>query len=297
MRCLCACAILLASALFAAEPAAEPADKGLSSRPVKELEGIGITEHLGQMLPLDVPFVDDSKQPVTLRKYFTGKKPVLLSLVYFRCPMLCNLILNGEAEGIKQVKLTAGTDYECVVVSFDPLETPELAAANKERFLELYARPGAGQGVHFLTGNKESIQKLAGAVGFGFRWDEQQKQYAHQAAIYAVSPDGKLSRYLYGIEFDPQMLRLSLVEAGEGKVGSFSDRIVLFCYHFDPSGKKYTLQAWRVMQVAALLTAVLVAGAIGMFFMWERSRRQSSEPAPGSTETPQPRGAEDKGNA
>ncbi len=269
--------VLLSSALLAGEG---PSGGQVNALP-PALQGIGITEHLNAQLPLDLEFTDSTGRKVQLREYFNGKKPVLLALAYYRCPMLCNLVLQGMAESLNKLPWTAGKEYECVVLSFDPLEEPKLAAGARDTFIERYERPEGGPGIHFLTGAKAPIAALAEAVGFGYRWVPEEQQYAHAAAIYALTPDGKVSRYLYGIQYSPRDLRLSLVEAAEGKSGSFGDQILMFCFHYDDAAHTYTLAARSVMQLGGVLTLVFLAMFLGVY--WRRDVKRQTQKAAAST--------------
>lgn len=239
-----------------------------------ELEGVGITEHLGDTLPLDLAFKDSTGKNVRLGDYFDGQRPVILTLVYYNCPMLCNMVLNGLIEGMAPLEWSTASDFQVVSVSIDAREGPKLAAEKKKNYLEQYGKTGAGQGWHFLTGARENIQKLADTVGFGFKYDPDRMEYAHGAAIFMVSPEGKLTRYLYGIQFEPKQLKLALTEAGEGKLGSAVDQFVLRCYHFDPDSRKYGIYVWGVMRAGGLLTVLLIGFMLLVF--WRRERRKGT---------------------
>ena len=205
-----------------------------------ELEGLELSENLGESIDLDLNFVDEQGQPVRLAQYF-GNKPVLMALVYYGCPNLCNFQLNGLTQAMRQMRLQAGRDYEFVTVSIHPEEGPELAAEKKANHIQELGRPVAAKGWHLLTGVQENIKNLAQQVGFAYKWSQKTKQYAHAAMTYVLTPEGVISRYLYGVQFEPQTLRLSLVEASSSKVADVIDRILLFCFQFDPSLNKYTL--------------------------------------------------------
>jgi protein SCO1 len=197
---------------------------------------------------------------------------VILTLNYYRCPMLCGLMLNGMLDAMKSMAWTAGQEYQVVTVSFDPAESAFLARAKKQSYLEEYARPPAAGGWHFLTGMEPSIKALTDAVGFGYKWNDEKKEWMHPAAIYICTPDGRISRYLYGVMFEPQTLRLSLVEAAAGKVGSTSDRFLLFCYHYDPRDGKYSLAVMNLVRGGGVLTTA----ALGIFLasLWRAERRR-----------------------
>ena len=238
-----------------------------------QLEGLGIDEHLGDRVDLDLSFRDEAGALVPLKSFFSGIKPVLLTIVYYDCPGLCNYHLNGVTAALKQVDWSAGDKFELVAVSMDPKETPELADLKKKAYLKEYNRPEAEKGWHFLTGTEENIQKLARQVGFKYRWDDIQQQYAHASVAYVITPDGRISRYLYGIEFAPQTLRLSLIEGSSGKIGTLVDQLILFCFHFDPAQNKYVLYAFNVMRGGALL--IVVAIALILIPAWRRERRRT----------------------
>ncbi len=189
-------------------------------------------------------------------------RPVVLSLVYYECPMLCNQILNGMVGALDGVSFTPGKEFEIVTVSFDARETPQTAAAKKETYIKRYKREGAAGGWHFLTGDREQIERLARAVGFGFVWDERSQQFAHSSAIMVATPEGRLSHYFYGIDYDPRSLRLALVESSSSKIGSAVDQLVLYCYHYDPTTGKYGPVIMNIMRVAGVLTVIAVVGLI-----------------------------------
>jgi protein SCO1/2 len=243
----------------------------------KELEGIGITEHLGDKIPAGLQFVNEKGETVTLDSYIGQGRPVILNLVYYSCPMLCTLVLNGMVEGLKQVGYEPGQQFDIVSVSIDPRDTPEIAAMKKANYVKEYGRPSANMSWHFLTGQEPEIKKLTEAIGFKYRWDEQQQQYAHAAAIFILTPEGVLSRYLYGITFQPQDLRLGLLEASEGKIGSPIEKLLLFCYQYDPVGKKYALYATNVMRLGAAFTVLILGAFLGIF--WRAERQKSSQGA------------------
>lgn len=235
------------------------------------LQDIGINQRLNRQVPLDLVFRDESGQTVQLREYF-GEKPVILSLVYYECPMLCNLVLNGLLRSLRVLTFDAGQQFEVVTISFDPGETPALAAAKKRQYLQSYGRPGAEDGWHFLTGEESAIQQLSQAVGFQYTYDSEQDQYIHASGIMVLTPQGKLARYFYGVEYAPRDLRFSLVEASANKIGSLTDQILLYCYHYDPMTGKYGLLIMNVIRVAGLTTVVSLGGF--MLVMFRRDRQQ-----------------------
>jgi len=243
--------------------------------PSRLLQKVGINQKMGAHISLDLPFVDESGKDVTLRQYFG--KPVILALVYYQCPSLCNMVLNGVLRSIKQLDLVAGNEYEVIAVSFDPRETPEMAAAKKQTYLRDYKRPGAEQGWHFLTGPETSSKALADSVGFRYVYDALTNQYAHSSAIMILTPAGRIDRYFYGIEYPARDVRLGLVEASSERIGTPTDQVLLYCFHYDPTTGKYALVVMNVLRLAGLITvAVLATFMIVMFrrdFRAARSQR------------------------
>ena len=227
------------------------------------LNGIGIDQRLNENLPLALPFKDEEGRPVTLGDYF-GKRPVVLALVYYNCPMLCTQVLNGLVAALNTVSLDAGRDFDVVAVSFDPRETPAMAAAKKEAYLGRYRKPAAegGAGWHFLTGDEASIAALTKAAGFRYRFDGDLDQFAHASAIMVATPQGRLARYFYGIEYAPRDLRLGLVEASAGRIGSPVDQILLYCFHYDPASGKYGPVVVNIVRLAGLGTLLVIGAAV-----------------------------------
>jgi protein SCO1/2 len=241
------------------------------------LREIGFDQHLDQTLPLDTPFRDEHGQTVPIGQYF-GQKPVVLAFVYYECPMLCTQVLSAMTSTLGVLSLDAGKDFEIVLVSFDPRETPAQAAAKKAEYLQRYKRPGTEPGWHFLTGDESSIKRLTGAAGFRYVWDDQTQQFAHPTGIIIVTPDGRPARYLFGLEYGPRDVRLALVEASEGKVGSVADSLLLFCYHYDPMTGRYGLYIMRTLRIAGVATVLLIGSFI--FLAVRRERRHALRPAP-----------------
>ena len=249
--------VALAGAAFAQPGQPAPAQQSYSLqdsnlKPVipGALKGVGIDQRLDAQIPLDVVFNDEAGRALPLSTYFTGKKPVVLALVYYRCPMLCSEILNGLAGALKAVSLNPGQDFEVVAVSFDPKDTPEIAAAKKQSYLHRYNRPNTANGWHFLSGDEANIKALTDAVGFHYTYDPQTDQFAHASAVMIVTPAGKLSKYFYGVEYSARDLRLGLVEASANKIGTPVDQILLFCFHYDPTTGKYgalTMTSLRIV--------------------------------------------------
>lgn len=232
-----------------------------------------VTERLSAQIPLDHEFVDESGAKVAFRSFFARGRPVLLNLGYYGCPALCGAVLNGVVDGLKGVSLEPGKDFEIVTVSIDPKEQPELAKKKKDAYLEVYGREGARAHWHFLTSPDDQVKRLAQAVGFGYRYDEVTRQYLHGAAIMFLSPSGKLTRYLYGVELAPRDLRFAIVESGEGRVGTTWDRILLNCYGYDPRVRGYAVAARTVMFWGGAVTMLGVFSMIFVFF--RRERRES----------------------
>lgn len=272
------CRLIVATAVAIVGLAIAPQAQAQRKEPLPpELEGVGVTEHLGDQIPLDLEFVDSDGKPVTLKQLFDGNRPVVLTLNYSNCPMLCSKQLNGVFKALTQMPWNLGEQYEMLTVSFDPLETPERARLTKQKYLEIYRRAGADEGWHVLTGKEANIKKLAEAVGFRYKWLESSRQYVHIAVTYILTPDGHISRYLYGVEYDPQTLRLSLFEAADGKIGSTTDQILLFCFHYDAESGRYGLAATRLMQVAGGITIVVVGGLIWILRRREKAKNQTTK--------------------
>ena len=231
------------------------------------LQDIGLDQKLNEPLPLTLKFTDEQGREVTLGDYF-GRRPVILVLAYYECPMLCTQVLNGLASAIGVLNFSVGKEFEIVTVSFDPGETPELARGKKAAYIERYKREGAEGGWHFLTGSQHSITQLTRAVGFRYAYNAEVDQYAHPSGIMVATPDGRLSRYFYGIEYGPRDLRLALIEAADRKIGSPVDQLLLACFHYDPKSGKYSLAIMRLVQTAGILTVV----AIGLTILMLRRR-------------------------
>lgn len=239
-----------------------------------DMTGLGITEKLGNRIDLNLSFFDETGKVVQLKDYFTAKKPVIISLAYYQCPMLCGVVLNGLVDGIKGLTWTPGKEFTMINISFDTREKFALAAEKKKNLMDALGKPGAAAGWHFLTSDESQIKTLASQLGFGYRWDENEKQFAHGAGIFVLTPEGKLSRVLYGIQYKPSDLRLSLLEAANGKIGTIVDRIVLFCYSYNPQTRQYSVVLTRVMQAGAIVT-VLILGAFIAFTRMRELRGSS----------------------
>ncbi len=239
------------------------------------LDGIGLEEQLGESIPLDLVFQDETGADVRLGDYFDGTRPVVLTMTYHDCPMLCNLILDGFTNALRNFEWTPGDEYEVISVSFASDETPEIAARQKRRYIEELGKVDAAAGWHFLTGDDESIQALAASIGFQFKWVEERQDYAHPAVLTFLSGDGMISRYLFGLEFPQRHLRNALVEASEGKIGTTLDKVILYCFQFDPNANSYVLHAVNLMKLGGLLT-VIVMGSF-LFVFWRREREDIDE--------------------
>jgi protein SCO1/2 len=233
--------------------------------------GVGIQQKLGSQLPLNAMFRDESGRVVPLSTYF-GQKPVLLALVYYECPMLCTQILNGMEMSLKAVPFTPGKDFEVVAISFNPKDTPQLAAAKKTNYVRRYGHPETADGWHFLTGDEASIKAVTEAAGFHYKWDAANQQFAHASAIYIATPDGRMSRYYYGVEYAPKDIWLGLVDASSGQIGSVVDQVLLFCYHYDPYTAKYTAVAMNIVRLGG--AAFVLIGGLFLFIMWRHDWRR-----------------------
>ncbi len=231
-----------------------------------ELQGVGVEEHLGQSVDLNLTFTGENGYPVALGSFFHKDRPVLLNLVYYTCPMLCTLLLNGQTATLRDIPWTPGKEFEVVTISIDPTETFDLAQRKRASYLESYGRPAAGW--HFLTGDHGNIKNLADQLGFHYRYDERQAQYAHPAVVMILTPEGKISRYLYGIRFSPRDVRLALTEASESKFSLTTDRVLLYCFHYDPQSHGYVLFAANLMRAGGLLTVVVLGFVLAR--LWRR---------------------------
>ncbi|HET6898577.1 MAG TPA: SCO family protein [Vicinamibacteria bacterium] len=267
-------ALVFATALLLAAAGAanawvrdQPSPKPPAGEPLRILRDVGFDQHLGDVVPLDAVFRDESGRTVKLGDYF-GRRPVVLSLAYYECPMLCTVTLNGLASALDVLSFDPGRDFEVVTVSFEPKETPALAAAKKASYLRRYKRPGAAAAWHFLTGDADQIRRLTDAVGFRYVWDDATRQYAHASSVMVLTPDGRLARYLYGVEYAPKDLRFAIVEASQGRILSPVDRLLLYCYHYDPALGRYGKSVMAMLRVAAVLTL----GGIGAMIFGLRRR-------------------------
>ncbi len=240
-------------------------------------KGVTIEQKLNSPVPLDLVFHDEAGQLVPLRTYF-DEKPVILSPVYFKCPSLCPMSLRETASSLHRIPLQSGIDYEVVVVSFDPSDTPADAVKQKAQYEKMYGRSGYNSSWHFLTGSKEAIEKLTSAIGFGYRWDEGTQQYIHAGGIMVATPDGKMSRYFYGVDYAPADLRMALVEASQHKISSPVNYVLLFCFHYDATQGRYTLSILNLLKLAGSLTVVCLAG---LLYLLMRKDNNSGTPKGG----------------
>ncbi len=268
---LAAAALLLAAVLpaggqsfYQPQPAA-PAPKA------NVLQQVTFQQRLNQQVPLDLRFRDEQGRAVTLGQYF-GKRPVILTLAYYRCPMLCPQVLYGLAGVLRVLDFQPGRDFEVVTVSIDPKDTAQTAAAEKESVLARYQRPGAEQGWHFLTGEPAAVAALAKAVGFGYAYVPESGQYAHASGIMVLTPEGKLAQYFYGVDYPARDVRLALVQSSQNKIGTVVDQVLLYCYHYDPNTGRYGALTMRLLRVGALLTLLLLGTFIGLMIRAEHRR-------------------------
>ena len=269
---LASLAAAMAAAVLSLAP---PSTAQLASDPMQSagvrpelLKQVSIDQKLNQSIPLNLTFRDENGAPVQLAQFF-GQKPVILTLVYYNCPNLCTQVLNGVESGLKELPMDIGKQFDVVTISIDPTESHVLAKVKQEMYVGMYGRPAAAQGWHFLTGDEPQIKQLADAVGFRYAYDPDSKQFAHYSAIMLLTPAGKISRYFYGIQYPSRELRLGLVEASAGKIGTPADQILLFCYHYDPATGKYGLLISHVIQAGGALTVLILGVAILILFRGE----------------------------
>jgi len=240
--------------------------EGAINQKVPIFDQVGIEQKLNQQVPLDLTFTDENGQQVQLRKYF-GSKPVILTLVYYQCPMLCSQVLNGVTGALNGItRFNIGRDFDIVTVSFDPRDTPAEASATKKRLLSRYRRPGSAEGWHFLSGKQDQIKALAASVGFRYAWDPEIQQFAHASSIMLLTPQGKVAQYYFGIEYAPRDIQLGLVEVSHGKIGNVVDQFILYCYHYDPAKGKYGAIVFNIMRISALATVLVLGGFVIVMF-------------------------------
>ena len=255
----------------------DPAESAPNGIP-EVLKKVGIEQKLGDQLPLDTELKDENGRAVKLGDYFNKGRPVVLALVYYECPMLCNEVLNGLTGSLKGMSLVAGKDFDVLAISFDARENdkPDLAKNKKASYLERYGRPGSEDGWHFLTGTQDSIDKVTKAAGFSYYWDERTNQFAHAGGIMLTTPQGKMSRYFYGIDYAPKDLKFGIMESAENKVGSITDTLLLYCYHYDPANGTYGLAILRLIRVTAVAT--LIGFGTMLFVFWRRNKVKKEYP-------------------
>lgn len=275
---LAICALLALSVAATAKDRTDPQPK--------DLKAVDIVEHPDAQVPADLAFVDELGHPVKLGDYMNQGKPLILTLNYYGCPMLCTLLLNGMVDTLRELPLTAGRDYEIVTVSFNPMETTMLAKQKQQNYLQYWGEGGSSSAWHFLTGKKEQIDALCKTVGFTYHYVEATGQYAHPAALMVLTPAGRVSRYIYGVKFDDQTVKLSLVEAGKGKIGTPLDHILLYCYHYDSAKGAYAPAAMNIMRLAGGITVILLAIVLSAFWANEKRRSAGDRTTPTLPATP-----------
>ena len=225
------------------------------------LSRVSFEQRLNEQLPLDLPFKDEAGRAVTLGEYF-GRKPIVLTFVYYECPMLCTEVLNGLESSLRVLNESIGKEFDVITVSFDPKETPVLASGKKKAYLERYQRPEAEAGWHFLTGDQASIDALTKAAGFNYVWDEATHQFAHSSGIVIATPAGKVSRYFFGVDYAPRDVKFALIESSNEKIGSLADKLLLYCYHYDPQAGNYGFVAMRAVRIGGAVTLVALIGFV-----------------------------------
>jgi protein SCO1/2 len=245
------------------------------------LKNVGFDQRLNESIPLDIAFRDEDGREVKLGDYF-GAQPVVLVMAYFRCPMLCSQVLNGVVEGLRESELTIGKDFRVLTVSFDPSDSPKMAAAKKQSYIRAYAEPQAAADWHFLTGSQAAIDRLAQAIGFRYAYDAASDQYAHAAGIVVLTPAGKISRYFYDVHYSGRDLRLGLVEASQNRIGTAIDQVLLFCFHYDPTAGRYGAAVMNFVRVGGVLTVIGLGLLFAGLMRGERRRRRLLLPAAGS---------------
>jgi protein SCO1/2 len=245
------------------QPSFEMMEPGsVATARLPQLDNVSFNQKLNAQLPHDTRFKDENGRDVTLRQYFDGQRPVVLAFVYYSCPMLCTQIMNGVSRAIKVLPFTPGQDFDVVFISFDPRDKPETAAAKKSALMNYWSTQNQSGAWHFLTGEEPQIRQVTSAAGFFYMWDEKSQQYAHLSGLVVLTPDGRLSRYFYGIEYSPKELRLALVESGEGRIGSVVDQLLLYCYHYDPSQGRYGVIVMNLVRAGGVLTVLALGGFI-----------------------------------
>jgi protein SCO1 len=242
------------------------------------LKGVNFEQRLGAQIPLDATFQDENGKTVQLGSYFGGKKPVVLILAYYRCPMLCTLVMDGTAKAFKQLSFDLGDQFDALTVSFDPRDTPADSKAAQEKYIKVYGHPDGAGGWHFLTGQKAQIDRLTDAVGFHYAYDPRTGQYVHTAGLVVITPAGKVAQYFYGVNFDPNFLRLALVQSSKDKIGSVVDQILLYCCTYDPNTGRYEATIARVLQIAGALTILLIGSLLFILHRYTKGKRDGAQP-------------------
>jgi protein SCO1/2 len=286
VACVCVAMTLAGATSALAQPqypesylryAGDPAKRGTAASEMPGiLKDVSFRQQLGEPLPLDAQFKDESGRDVRLGDYFKTGKPVVLAFVYYGCPMLCTQVMNGLSSALKPLTFTPGKDFDVVLVSFDPRDTPQAAAEKKAAHLKYWSAESTANSWHFLTGTEAQIRRTTQAAGFSYQWDERAQQFAHVSGVLVVTPDGRLSRYFYGIEYSPKELRLALVESGQGAIGSKIDELLLYCFHYDPESGRYGVVVMNLIRLGGVITVALLAG-----FILLMRRRDTRTPAEG----------------
>jgi len=257
------------------QPSYEMMEPGtLATAKLPQLENVSFKQHLNAPLPLDAHFKDENGRDVTLAHYFGGERPVVLAFVYYSCPMLCTQVMNGVSRAVKVLPFTPGKDFDVVFISFDPRDQPVTAAAKKTALMNYWSLQNQSGAWHFLTGEEPEIKKVTSAAGFFYVWDDKTQQYAHLSGLLVLTPDGRLSRYFYGVEYSPKELRLALFESGQGNIGSVVDELLLYCYHYDPANGRYGAVVMNLVRLGGVLTVLAIGGFI---LLMRRQERQQME--------------------
>ena len=257
------------------QPSYEMMEPGtLATAKLPQLENVSFKQHLNAPMPLDAQFKDENGRDVTLAHYFGGERPVVLAFVYYSCPMLCTQVMNGVSRAVKVLPFTPGKDFDVVFISFDPRDQPVTAAAKKTALMNYWSLQNQSGAWHFLTGEEPEIKKVTSAAGFFYLWDDKTQQYAHLSGLLVLTPDGRLSRYFYGVEYSPKELRLALFESGQGNIGSVVDELLLYCYHYDPANGRYGAVVMSLVRLGGVLTVLAIGGFI---LLMRRQERQQME--------------------
>jgi len=276
--CRCAVQVLALCGLLLLSATVSTTYAQLNRQKPENLQDVGIEERLGEQIPLDVRFATSEGDTVTIGELMAEGKPVLLNPVYYNCPMLCSMVTDAVYEGIRELKWTPGEEFTIITFSFDPGEDRALADSTRRVYMEKLGPETVEEGWHFLTGRKSQIEKLTEAVGFSFQKVEHNDEFAHSAAVMFLSPEGTLTRYLYGIKFDEFNIRNALYEAADGEIGSAVDKVVMYCYQYDPDANSYVPVAWRIMQLGGLVTVLILGIFLGLLWLKEKGSKHDSNP-------------------